>query len=104
VFCNLIGNALKYAPAGSEVTVSCAAEPGCVRVTVSDSGPGIDKDELPHLFQRYFRTRQAQGTEGLGLGLYASALIVRAHGGTIEAESEPGQGSRFHVTLPLAAR
>lgn len=103
VFTNLVMNSIKYSAPGTPIVVTGAVEPGVVRVTVADVGVGIGPDELPHLFRRYFRTRHGQKTEGLGLGLYIAEVLVQAHGGTIEAESELGRGTRFHVRLPQAA-
>ncbi len=72
-------------------------------LTVADTGVGIPKENLPHIFDRFYRVRPAhtQPTQGLGLGLSFVAWIVQAHEGTIDVESEPGQGSKFTVRLPL---
>ena len=70
-------------------------------ITVADHGQGIAKDELPRLFDRFYRARAGRGTPGLGLGLYIAGVLVRAHGGTIQVESELGKGSTFRVMLPL---
>jgi signal transduction histidine kinase len=71
-------------------------------VSLADQGPGISPEDLPHLFERFFRARRPEQAEGLGLGLYVTRLLVEAHGGRIWAESEPGKGSVFSFTLPLA--
>ena len=97
---NLLDNALKYSPASEEVVLSAEAAPGGIAVAVADRGPGIAKDDLEHVFDRFFRTKDARRKEGLGLGLYITALMVRAHGGRIDVESAPGQGSTFRVFLP----
>ena len=68
-------------------------------VSVQDSGPGIDPEHVPHLFDRFYRA--STRSSGLGLGLYISRILVEAHGGRIWAESQPGQGSTFTVALPL---
>jgi signal transduction histidine kinase len=98
---NLIANALKYSEPETVVTLSVYAETNDALLTVADQGPGIQPDDLPHLFERGYRTKSAiQKTEGLGLGLYITRLLVEAHGGRIWAESEPGKGSTFYVALP----
>lgn len=101
VLANLLGNAVKYAPAGSTVRVEVAAEGGETRITVRDDGPGIAREHLPMLFELFYRAGTT-GAGGLGLGLYISRMIVEAHGGAIAVASEEGAGSAFTVTLPLA--
>jgi signal transduction histidine kinase len=98
VLVNLISNALKYSP--GDVTVRAAPQGDEVIVAVRDEGPGVPPDELPHLFEKYFRANAALSQQGLGLGLYISRLLVEAHGGRIWAESAPGKGSTFSVALP----
>ena len=100
---NLVSNALKYSPPGSPVTVRAERSDGEAVVSISDQGIGIPPEDLPHIFERYYRVRACKKTEGLGLGLYISRLIVEAHGGRIWVESEVGKGSTFCFTLPLAA-
>ena len=103
VFANLITNASRYAPEGTEVTVRAATADGFVRVTVADEGPGIPADEQNRLFQRFFRSRQVrEQAGGLGLGLAICRAIVHAQGGDIAIESEPGRGTSVHFTLPKA--
>lgn len=104
VVVNLIGNAVKYSEADSPIEVSVRHDAGEVIVSVSDRGVGIPPEELPTVFERYVRLKSAAGkkTGGLGLGLYIARLIVEAHGGRIWAESEPGKGSSFSFTLPVA--
>jgi signal transduction histidine kinase len=103
ILTNLLSNALKYSEAGREVTVTLTRRDDLVITTVTDRGKGISPDELPHLFQRYFRTGAArQQREGLGLGLYVSRMLVDAHGGQIWVESELGKGSSFSFSLPVA--
>ncbi len=79
--------------------VSAEVKPGEVQVSVTDDGPGIPADELPHVFDRFWRGDRAR-VEGSGLGLAISRELVRAHGGRIWVESTPGQGSTFRFTLP----
>ncbi|MGJ7574102.1 sensor histidine kinase [Variovorax sp. RB2P76] len=104
---NLLDNALKFSPAGTTVRVSLRAdvEANEAVISVSDRGPGIRGDELPHLFERFYRgatARSDEKTPGLGLGLALSQAVVHAHGGRIEAANESGGGARFDMRLPLA--
>jgi two-component system OmpR family sensor kinase len=103
----LVDNALKFSPAGTTVRVSLRAdvEANEAVISVSDRGPGIRGDELPHLFERFYRgatARSDENTPGLGLGLALSQAVVHAHGGRIEAANESGGGARFDMRLPLA--
>jgi signal transduction histidine kinase len=103
VLSNLAGNALKFTPAGGSVTVRVAREAEQAIITVRDTGRGIAPDELPHVFDRYWRARSSErATRGVGLGLAIVKGIVEGHGGTIQAESTLGQGSTFTLRLPLA--
>lgn len=98
---NLVENALAYTPSGGEVRVSITAAGGKCRLDVADTGVGIAPDDLPHIFDRFFRGDKSRAnTGGSGLGLSIVQSIVQAHEGQIAAESEPGHGSRFVVTLP----
>ena len=100
---NLLSNALKYSPSGAPVIVRAQQEAGMVRVSVTDEGPGIPPEEQPNLFQRYYRAQSTRtAEEGIGLGLYITKLLVEAHGGRVQAESEVGKGSTFSFTLPIA--
>jgi signal transduction histidine kinase len=101
---NLIGNAQKYSGSGGAITVSVQVDGGSARLTVADTGPGISQDELPHLFERFYRGDRTSATSGLGLGLYIVRMLIEAHGGRVWAESEPGEGTRIQVELPLAVR
>ncbi len=97
---NLIGNALRHAPEGTEVIVRASPQPGAVRFEVCDQGEGIAPEYRHRIFEKFFRIPGTKG-EGIGLGLYLSREIVLAHGGEMGVESEPGKGSRFWFTLPL---
>jgi signal transduction histidine kinase len=99
VLVNLLSNALRYSD--SEVLVHTARSNGFVSITVTDHGVGIARNELPRIFKRFYRTPDNRRQEGLGLGLTIAELVVSAHGGRIEVESELGQGSSFRVVLPL---
>lgn len=99
---NLVGNALKYSPADSEVTVSVAAEPDHAVVRVRDRGVGIAADELARLFQPFQRVASSRDdVPGSGIGLFVVRRIVEAHGGRIDVGSVPGVGSEFVVRLPV---
>lgn len=101
IFANLIGNALKYSSRGDEVVVAIASSAREARVAVSDRGVGIPPEALPRLFDRFYRVpATAGGAPGLGLGLFITRELVRAHRGEITVESELGRGSMFTVTLP----
>jgi signal transduction histidine kinase len=102
VISNLVGNALKFTPAGGRVTVSLKIQPNEATVEVADTGIGIPADKLPHIFDKFY---QVDGTltrsrEGAGLGLAIARAIAESHGGTLTAESVVGQGSTFRLTLP----
>jgi PAS domain S-box-containing protein len=102
VMVNLLDNAIKYSPGGEEVLVRVSKEADSVIIGVQDYGVGIDKRNLNKLFDRYYRSdNTAMRFEGLGLGLFISAEIVRRHQGTYWLESEPGKGSTFYFRLPL---
>jgi signal transduction histidine kinase len=101
VLTNLIQNAIRHTPAGGHVDVRAAPQEGALRFEVSDTGAGIPKDHLPRLFERFSRVPGTQGA-GAGLGLYICKEIVEAHGGTIGVESDPGRGSIFWFTVPIA--
>ncbi|HTP00117.1 MAG TPA: HAMP domain-containing sensor histidine kinase [Anaerolineales bacterium] len=104
VLLNLVGNAIQYTPAGGEVLVSLAKIGEQVRIIVRDTGPGIPAEDLPFIFERFYRAEKARtrGTStGFGLGLSIAQWIVENHGGTVEVESKEGQGTTFAIWLPL---
>lgn len=105
VFDNLIGNAIKYSPDGGEVRIGGSVDDDSMTVYVADHGVGIPQDEQAHIFEQFYRVDDAlsRRTQGTGLGLYLAQAVVSAHGGKITVESQPGKGSTFRVTLPLAA-
>ena len=98
---NLLTNAIKYAPGGGSIVVSVETDGQEVTVSVQDQGLGIVADELPQLFERFYRVARTRGLEGSGLGLYVCQGIISGHGGRIWAHSDgPGLGSTFSFTLP----
>jgi len=102
VLTNLIDNAIKYSPAGAEVEVLAYQEDGVVRIDVRDSGPGIAKDDQNLIFEKFGRVTGSGATRpGTGLGLFIARSIAEAHGGALEVESAPDQGSTFTLELPV---
>jgi PAS domain S-box-containing protein len=102
VFANILTNAIKYSPDGSEIVLRVTQAGADVHVAVTDHGVGVPAEALPHLFDRFYRAEGAsKQAAGVGLGLYITRRIVESHGGRISVESAPGRGSTFTVTLPL---
>lgn len=102
---NLLDNAIKYTPAGGSITAAWAMEGGAAIIRVTDTGPGISAENLPRIFDRFYRIDQSrnQASGGSGLGLSISRWIAEAHGGTLTVESAPGRGSTFTARLPLTS-
>jgi signal transduction histidine kinase/HAMP domain-containing protein len=98
---NLLDNALTYTDAGGRITLSAAAGPDGVTLTVADTGCGIPPEHLPHVFEKFFRV-PGQTRGGTGLGLAIVREVVTAHGGSVTCESRPGEGTTFRLTLPAA--
>lgn len=98
---NLLDNALKYTPPGGSVNITIKSPGDRIILVIEDTGVGIDEKDLPFVFERFFRCDHSRGKEGSGLGLSMALAIVKAHGGTIDVASRPGEGSRFTVCLPL---
>jgi signal transduction histidine kinase len=99
----LIDNAVKYTPRGGSIEVELSTRHGFAVVSVTDTGIGIAKDDILHIFDRFWRVDKARSREdgGAGLGLSIAKWIVERHGGSIEVETEPGKGSMFSIRLPL---
>jgi len=104
VFTNLVGNAIKYSPDGARVDVYVRPGDGVVEISVQDTGYGIPKQELEHIFEKFYRVRdkQTRDIRGTGLGLSLVKLIVESHGGSITVDSEVGKGTTLAFTLPAA--
>jgi PAS domain S-box-containing protein len=103
VFANLIGNAIKFCGPGDTVLVGATCGAGMVRFSVIDSGPGIAAEALPHLFDPYWSSKE-HAKLGSGLGLFIASGIIAAHGGQLWVESEIGEGTAFHFTVPIVSR
>jgi signal transduction histidine kinase len=97
---NLLGNAVKFAPQGSEVNIVVERQGRSVCFAISDIGPGIPAEHLQHVFDRFWKL-ETEGKKGTGLGLFIAKGIVEAHGGSISVESEPGSGTTFSFALPI---
>jgi two-component system, OmpR family, phosphate regulon sensor histidine kinase PhoR len=104
VLFNLVDNAVRFTPPGGEVRIEAHRHNGAVEVSVADTGVGIPAEALPRLFERFYRVDPSRSREdgGTGIGLAIARSVVEAHGGSITASSEPGEGSRFTFDLPVA--
>lgn len=102
---NLVSNAVQYSGSGARVACSTLTADDRVSIEVSDTGPGIEPEDLPHIFDRFYRagTTRSRASGGAGLGLAISKWIAESHGGQIRGESTPGHGARFTVELPAAS-
>jgi signal transduction histidine kinase len=104
VLSNLIENALRFTPEGGSVRVALSVGDGSVAVCVSDTGSGISPEDLPHIFERFYRADKSRdrSSAGAGLGLAIAKQIVELHGSPLSVESSPGRGARFHFSLPAS--
>jgi signal transduction histidine kinase len=101
---NLVDNAVRYTPAGGTVTVELKAEAGGATLAVSDTGPGIKREDLEHIFEPFYRGQPQKNIPGTGLGLPIVKRIAERHGGRVEVSTAAGEGSTFRVFLPRAGR
>ena len=102
VLSNLLNNAIKYSPADAPVELTVASDSRQVQVTIADHGIGIAPENIPFIFNRYFRVKEVSDThQGMGIGLYLSAEIIARHNGKIWVESEKGKGSHFYFSIPV---
>jgi signal transduction histidine kinase len=99
---NLIDNALKYSSRGGGVFLTLAEDDTSVNIEVSDAGVGIAEEDMPNIFQRFYRGDQSRSQPGSGLGLSLAQAFVKSHGGEITVVSRSGHGSTFAITLPKA--
>ena len=99
---NIVDNAFKYTPAKGTINVELRCTQELLTVSVADTGPGIPETDQPRIFERFFRCDQSRSEDGCGLGLSFSRAVARVHGGDIKVESNPGWGSKFTITFPLA--
>ncbi len=99
VFVNLLTNALKATDTGGTIAIKFIEEPNCAVVSIADSGCGISEDDIPHVFEKFYRPSDSESAEGYGLGLAICKTIIEQHGGNIRVESEPGKGTTFFVYL-----
>jgi two-component system, OmpR family, sensor kinase len=97
----VLENACKYTPDGGNVTIRGEMRGQHLTISIADTGIGIDQAEVPRLFERFYRAKNARDQPGMGLGLSIARGIIEQHGGTISVESTRGQGSRFLISLPL---
>ncbi|HSP19829.1 MAG TPA: ATP-binding protein, partial [Myxococcaceae bacterium] len=96
---NLLGNAIKFTPAGGDIRLRVERAEDLVNVTVADTGPGIAPEDQPSVFVRFWQAERAD-RRGMGLGLYIAQSIAEAHGGTLTLDSELGRGSTFRLSVP----
>jgi signal transduction histidine kinase len=102
IFTNLIGNAIRYSPEGSEITLSAECKAGEIHLSVRDGGPGIPNEDLPFIFDRFYRVNKSRSKVegGSGLGLAIARQLAEVHGGRLTVENLPGGGTQFTLILP----
>ena len=102
-FINVIDNAIRYTPSSGKVHIRLSKTKDVATLQIKDTGAGIYKNDLPHIFDRYYRGSKTDKTFGSGLGLSIAKAIISAHHGQIQAQSQIGKGSDFTISLPLAS-
>jgi signal transduction histidine kinase len=102
ILINLLDHAVKFSPPEASVRVRAQPAAAALRILIEDQGPGVPVEDVPHLFERFFRGRSAGAATGSGLGLAIAKNLARLHGGDITLKSAPGQGSTFTLNLPAA--
>jgi signal transduction histidine kinase len=100
---NLLTNAIKFTEPGGRVTLRAWQQKGALHIQVTDTGIGIPEQDLPHVFDKFYRVRSEQRPQGTGLGLAIAREVVEAHGGRISVSSTLGRGTTIHVVLPQTA-
>lgn len=101
VTANLIDNAIKYTPVGGRISVNASKHKEGINIEISDSGPGIPREELDRIFERFYRGEKSRSSSGNGLGLSLARTVVQAHGGTVTAQNNPDGGCTFSIHLPI---
>lgn len=101
---NLVKNALEHTQPGNSIRLTWKSFAAAVQIVITDNGCGIHPEDLPHVFERFYRSRFSNDTQGVGLGLPLAKAIIEAHGGTIELESEPGIGTTFTLYFPIPTK
>lgn len=97
----LVDNAVRYSPSGTALSITGRRTASGIEIDVGDDGPGLDQDELPRLFEKAFRGRNAAGTSGAGMGLYMAKTVVEAHGGFLSGANRAHCGAMFRIALPI---
>ena len=101
-FINLLDNAIKYTGQKGKIDISVTGDKGSVKIYIKDTGIGIPEEELPRIFDRFYRIDKSRNTTGFGLGLSITESIIEAHGGTIAVNSQPSHGTTFTISIPLS--
>lgn len=103
VISNFLSNVIKYSPQGGKIMLKCMEEPGYINISVIDQGIGVNSQDKPRLFDRFYRvdSKYTKTISGFGIGLYLCAEIIRGHEDIIGVESEAGEGSTFFFKLPV---